>query len=59
MSNEEESTFVQAEAVFTQKTKPVTNVLMPSDKYGSDLPSVKQDMQILNVLLTAHTLALP
>lgn len=56
MSNAEESTLVQLEAIFTQETKPVTNILMPNDKSGSRLPSVKQNIQISNVVLTQYCL---
>lgn len=57
MSNAEESIFVRLEAIFTQETKPVTNIFMPNDKSGSRLPSVKQNIQISNVVLTQHMLA--
>ena len=35
-----------------------TNVFMPSENSGSDLPFVKQIMQILNFVLKQHTFAL-
>ena len=45
-------------AIFTQETMLETNVFMPSENSGSDLPFVKQIMQILNFVLTQHTSAL-
>lgn len=54
VSNAGENTLMQVEAQHTG-----TNILMPSEKSGSDLPSVKNNSQILIVVLTQNMFALP
>lgn len=57
---QKENHFVQLEPQQSgQETKPVTSLLMLSGKSGSDLHSVKQNMQILSIALKQHIFALP
>lgn len=56
---QKENNFVQVEPQQSaQEIKPMTS-LMLSSKSGSDLHSVKHNMQILSIVLTQHMFALP
>ena len=57
LKNKHTST-TRSPAIFTQETMLGTNVFLPNENSGSDLPFVKQVMQILSFVLTQHTFAL-